>query len=459
MPNPSVFVPYSINRVTEPYAPFELYTIQSSDSSRTQGKWEPYDQRDPKKRDVKNNTKEKLDALQVLFKQKGRSRIFQLIKEINNLDAIIHDGTPSIMLGLYLTLFREFNGIKFNAKWNTITITGDIRIKNDKVSLHEVDNIEEKYKDFTKDIENYTQNIFSNNLFIYVSNKIHKEIEFNKRITVKHFYPQEPIESVIRWVFDRQWEDGLQNFLCKNFRKRTHNIDFVKTKKYQEFEDNLHNSGINGYFILGEGESGKSDMAEALARSLVEEEKVYAPIWIYVANDKLKQSQNYNTTLEGAIGEYISNEIKKKGNQEPKVSELTELTNLAEFLQQHKYLLVVDNLEIDNVNDILRGIKRIIGQISNEENNPYLIITSRTANESAIAIAQEEMNLEIINPPELSKDDIDEIFIKIIGSDTYYSQYEQNDKYREFVDVIHENFRSYPGLIIPTIHLIKNGKI
>jgi len=478
MPNPKINVICSINRIEKPFNPYMLYNISCSPTPSLDGKWRILDLRKPSLRgeNKKKRTNEILAALQNIFEKKERiSRFFQLrykerdnykdenertieinkLEEINK-EVIIQDSTSSVFLGLYITLLHEIEGKRFNAKWDSITVTGDIIIEDDNVRLFGIRDEWEKFKDYKEELGK-SRNLFDKDLFIYISDNENKKIESDRNITVKYFRPDTHKEEIIKCVFERQWEDELQHYLSNYIRNRKHNIEYIKSKDYLIIEKEMFTTGIDGYLILGEGESGKSDMAEALARSLMDEEDYYAPIWIYIANDKLKESVSYDLPMEGAIREYIIKKIKEKGDCNQKRPELTNFSDLSKFLQQNKYILVIDNLEIDNINDVLQGIKNITDEIP--ENKPFIIITSRTGNndKNIIAFAEEEMKLKKVNPPILCKEDIEELFAKIINSNENILQLKKDNKYDEFIEELKENFDSFPGLIIPAINPINHG--
>jgi hypothetical protein len=461
--NPKIFVLYSKKRSPLDNEPFELYTVLCAKAAQAIG-YEIYDPDKPyihKKEPERKECREKLETLRKnIFKkekEKDVKREFHLRQKGKDIPgAVIHDNTQSIFLGLYLTLYQEIENKEFKADWTSITVTGDIKIEGENIRPDKVkeDVIPKKFADYKNDI---SANSRDKHLFVYVSEKPLVEVKSEGNIIVSHFSPYDTIESVRQCVFEGQYEDDLQEFLCTNIRDQTRNIEYIKTKAYLNIEADIKGKilgpKIDGCFIWGEGESGKSETAEALTRHLVTiNRKIYAPIWVKVGDD-LKGNRRDDITLRGAAKEYIIEKIGKKVKE--KEIEIFDLKELTEFLEKHQYLLIIDNLEFDNkdLNEVLQGIKDIIEDM--QQNWPYLIITSRT---SCTASMANEMSLEIIKSPELCKEDIEKFFDTITGSDISLAEIKQKDEYAEFIDALYEHFRSYPGLIIPEIESIKSGK-
>jgi hypothetical protein len=427
MANPEIFVPYSIDVYKEA---FKLYTIKCN-TERFPGGWEIWDPNPSEdEREYEESLQKLRDLRNKIFKE-NTSRVFQLrLKGRKDNNAIICDDTPSVFLGLYLTLEQKINKLKFNARWTTITVTGDIKIEDGKIKLCSVGDIPEKFNDFKKDIVNYSQNTRDKHLFVYVSDEVFKDVKDEINFTVKHFSTNDSRESVIKYVFEHQW-DAIQIFLYKNMGIIDRKLDYIETEVYKNKTKRMLDPDWKGYLIWGEGESGKSDMAEHLARYLMEEsDELYAPIWIFVENERLMEYQKSDKnleindrTLEEAIIYYITDRIREK------VKSKVKITDLQEFLEEHKYLLIIDNLEIDNVNEVLRGIKSIIEPMT--QNQPYLIITSRS-------YGLDDLGLDDpFKCHELSKDDVEIFFDRIISLDVSLAKYKQDEEYPQFIEALY----------------------
>jgi tetratricopeptide (TPR) repeat protein len=457
---PKIYVLYSID--LENKEPFELYTVSCGIHKYMYGYWKIYDPRPPEQtRLIREECDKKIKALQTDIFEKDAGREFQLRQKGKKIPGVvIHDNTPSVFLGLYLTLYQKIRNVRFNADWTSITVTGDIKIEGKNIELSGVGYIKDKFEDFKKGIEREYVNDGGKHLFVYVSDNPLNEVKSEGNITVRHFSPlntHDTIESVRNCVFEKQYEDELQEFLCTNIRDQTRNIDYIPTQACLNIEadigEKILGSKMKGCFIWGEGEGGKSETAEALARHLMMvDTKIYAPIWVKIGDD-LKGNRRDDITLRGAAKEYIIEKIGKK--VEGKEIEISDLKELTEFLEKHQYVLVIDNLEFDNeeLNEVLQGIKDIIEDM--QLNRPYLIITSRTSCTASIA---NEMGLEPIKSPELYKEDIEKFFDTIIGSDISLPEIKQKNEYPEFIEALYEHFRSYPGLIIPAIKSVESGK-
>ena len=463
MPNPQIFVPYSINRTTEPFASFELYTVQSSESSRTHGKWMPYDQRERDKRNNKDNTKKKLDTLQLLFKQEGVGLEFQLIKDIKNInEAIIHDGTPSVFLGIYLTLLQKINKIVFNNEWTSITSTGDIKIIDNIVYLEDVTDIEEKYKYFKTDILKEYPNIRDKHLFIYVSEQPIKDIKSDGNIIVRHFSTKDTIDSVEKCVFELNL-DELQLSLINNMKSQNKkDYGYIPTKGIDDLINvMLNDSEWPSLFLYGEGGTGKSATAMALANHLIWLGRTYAPIWVHINNSDINKlfTSNNDKKRQKEIQEDFINKIFfiLKGkidfidfSQTLKLPLLEKEIALEKILNKNRYLIVIDNLEIRE-NDIKYILDAVHMIFQNYIVKPYLIITSR-----AICNISNTFISQITEVPKFDKKEQIIIFIENIAKrikviEEKLNTSKNNYSFLNLVDVVFEKLYSFPELIILAI--------
>ena len=438
MTDPSISVLYCTDREKELFKPYTV-KCDSEESAVGWGIWDPlapHERRDSKEESIK-----KLHMLRDnIFKETDSNRQFQLrLDGRKDEKAIILDSTPSVFLGIYLTLECVINQRTFFSDWTSITVTGDIKIDGDNIELKPVRDIPIKFDNYKEHIKTYYRSDRGKHLFLYVSNEKYSNVKSENNITIEHIQPGDNIRSVIKCVFEHSI-DKLHTTLAKNMNPIRPRIKYIETKSYLDAKEKINGSNWNGFLIAGHGESGKSDMAQELAYYLLEEKMIDAPIWIRIeTSELLKYKEDKEITLEGASENYIIELIKDK----------VKTSNIKYFFDDYKYLLIIDNLEFDNINDVLRGIKNLIMKIG--QNPPYLIITSRT-------LGFVEMGLDKIESFNLSKEEIEMFVEKIINSDNLLKKIKLNKNYCDFINIILEYYGSYPGLIFPAIEPLNFGQ-
>jgi len=371
------------------------------------------------------------------------------------------DSTFSIYLGLFIEIFKFIRHRTFKPTWNTITITGDIAIHEGIVEPVGVTHINEKYTGVKSYAEEHEK---ENHLFLYVSDERPVESGWNGNFEVKAFTPQDSIGAIIAELFEPAF-DPKQNEFFDPLRDTLELWDYVSTPVFEEMKRTALSKKWTGFLIHGEGESGKSAMAFELSKYLAEAERIYAPIWVRIEeNEKLrelfathKKSRSVRLgqktdPLENPVTAHIAGLIAETLHcaWTPE-NGLSTLANELKRDENCPYLLIIDNLEVNEVDEVWKSVQTIVNGCS-----PRLpvVLTSRIKGNIA--------GLTEIRPSALTADDIEKLVENVAG--THGQDYAQElinrkgkQEYDEFIDRLHKNFASFPGIITVIIPQLDRG--
>lgn len=371
--------------------------------------------------------------------------------------------TGSITLGLFLGAFIKIRNRKFKSNWDVITVTGELDYDPVQTwfNLKAVEDIDKKYKDAFLKIVQEKKDAKKKYLFLYISNTEDIEktegLDKDKNIEVKRFSLKEnSLEDIVDFLFEPyslNWNclplgfelDDEQQKLISCMEK----IDYICTSKFEEAARNLATCRSKGYFIYGEGGSGKSAMANALARYLLLAGNIYAPVWIQLNSkellEKIKDEKEKRLKLEFGENDAIEDHIKKLIMEKTK--------NIDDKL----YLFIFDNLELkdDNLRLVLTAIANIFSQ-----KNQRIIITSRIDCSDEIKV---KMNLTSISPPELQENDIKKFVHDISQKNPVWlkkvKEKQDTAEYNEFINLLQQNFATAPLLMQQIIFLLSDKSI
>jgi ankyrin repeat protein len=377
---------------------------------------------------------------------------------------VLNEQTPSVFLGLFLKAAQQIQRYEFKSEWQIICATGDIKYDEITGKLSIV-SIGEADKKFNGEFMQYADgNKQENYLFIYVSDKITvpegEKQGKHGNITVKCFSPDNTIEDIIGYVFKpvtfdfnfSGFEPEQQRLLRNMENENGLDFGYIPGEGFADLEQRmLYDMKWCGFFIHGEGGSGKSAAAMAIARYLTWLGKIYAPVWIKINNDEvskiiekesIKRIEDIKEKNIDKLEEYITSRIDAQTGQKTK----------------NKYLLVIDNIELQD-NGIKRLLAVIQNKISNFENKPYLIITSRTNCGDSELLSR--LNLQEEKAPELNREQI-VLFVKNIASQkgAKYSHEittaEERNTFNELAELLFTQFGGFPDMIISAIGLLQN---
>jgi ankyrin repeat protein/nucleoside-triphosphatase THEP1 len=372
--------------------------------------------------------------------------VFEIANDVTEIT--LNSAAGSVFLGLFLAAAKKCQNRSFKNNWASITVTGDLTYsEKDGWELKAVGSIVEKYKavrEFARQHRSDTDN--RKHLFLYISEKEEKKIPpddgkmhgTHGNITVKHFPPDKTIKDIINYLFD--YEPRQQELLRKMENYGNYRFAYIQGEGFQELVQGiLDNSELRGYFITGEGGSGKSAFAMEIIRRLYEKRIIYAPIYVRVGDDKflsiIKETISNLPDIESKsrnkLEEYFVLNIAKYLWKEyagmeynmllQKMQELN--PRVINELSKEDYLVLIDNLELpeSGVEQILTAINKIF---RNLETLPYLIITSQ--NKCSNLKYSKDLRLKPIEPISLEKSKIEKLIMNMIEVMAKY-----NDLYKE----------------------------
>ena len=492
----SIFVPYLDGDLPDlsrnpPSSKFRLYSIDVKEKEGAQ----PWDIR-PVGSNISDTIK-KFEGLREYFQEKhgkGCCAYFYLTTTLEKGEPVqiqlLDDYTQSVFLGILLAAEMQINKREFKEDWKLACVTGDVEYvkANKKIRLKNVSDIKSKYEDeFLAKAEKTNEKC----LFLYVSDKKEDGIPDgenqgkNGNITVKHFTPDDDIKDIACYLFDKE----LRQKELLGEMKKMQVYDYIKDERFEELVQSI-NAERRGFFIHGEGGSGKSALAREITRSLYSLNKIYAPVWVKVDNDDVKKriekderdiGKGIQSGEINGIDEYFGGEkgIGKdlRANRSCEVEEYL-VSGIADWLlgkdgasmkgkppQEKKqliakelstenYLIVIDNLElaIGDLRHVMEAIQRIL---SNLTGRPYVIITSRNWCGESYDVSQ-ELGLLEIKPPVLTEEQIAS-FIECVADKTSgdcleeINHAKESGAFMELVKVLLEYLGGNPDLIIASI--------
>jgi len=384
--------------------------------------------------------------------------------------------TTSVFLGLFLTAELKIKRRKFKKNWKLICVTGDLEYDENKKTLN-LCHIDDPEKKFENKFFEKAKKCSGECLFLYINNEEKpKEGELqgkNKNITVKRFSEENDINEIIDYLFVPlnyktdlfEYEPEQQRLLSIMEKSKENNINYIQGNRFDILEKTiLTDPNWHGFLIRGEAGCGKSALAMEIARCLVGQKRLFAPIWIKILD-------SYNNLIEDIISDqkleaneddvkkYIISNIYKqlinnenKSNNEITINEMLVFI-IAEF-KIKKYLIIIDNLELLK-NDTIDKLKFIL---SDQARSQYLIITSRS-NYSTQNLFSLKIREQIIPKLTFNKliDFVDNI-VNEMGDD--YSKKIKSDKdFKELLKVLNNEFIDNPDLIITSINQLRNKSV
>jgi ankyrin repeat protein len=463
MPNPVIFVPYSKAGKS---GPFSLYTVICRENPAS-SYWniredDPLQNTDVLHKDIDN----KVYNLQKYFKdEKGREFELALRQDGKSL-ARLTDSTPSVFLGLFICALVKIEKRRYCDTWESVTITGDVEIKDSDISLKPVGSIGEKYAGFSQEIQAYRENHPGKHLFLYVSDTT-SPLEPCDGVEIKDFSSADSLKTVLEFLFSDKEQDRL--FGCVD--SSLQNWDYVQTDVFKQCKQEALLKNWKGFFIHGEGASGKSALAYALAKELKRDGCIYAPIWVsmddYFKNINLSMAsaaiddtsnplEQRNILIHNPISGYIAFQISKRLKLDKWTREQG-VEPLRRAMGKCRYLLVIDNLELDKADLVLEAVYAII---SYWDSKPPVILTSRSELEDAWHYRR--LGLKSIETPYLNKDEVTTLVRNIACGESYEQKLkasEGTEEYQRFMEQLHEYFGSYPGMIAPGVSLLERKTV
>ena len=424
---------------------YELCTVDCVESNRSNS-WGP----DNGDQSVKN----KLNALQQYFQPKCDNAISGRIIDIRSLEkgaeeVILRNDTPSVFLGIFLKALQKILYRRFRNSWDFIIVTGDINPHDGIIESKAVNDIKKKFKSVETHAEKYPGR---KRLFLYVHEEGKLPIEpgwhNNDTIEVIAFSSNDSLEVILACVFEPSFNDEQKTLLDKASVSTT--WEYVSTPGFEEMKQEALSKDWKGYFIYGEGESGKSALALALTKYLMETERIYAPVFVSLRNKAFVLANPIDE--RDPIIDYIASGISDFLGLDWKPVFGLEL--LRQALKKHRYLLVVDNLELDKADQVLIAIKSIITGCD-PKTRPALILTSRFKWNNAKPY--QDLGLTTKQAPVLTKKHIEELVYRVADGNSFAKNLRRDDaEYQKLTEQLYQYYNSLPGLITRIVPSLEN---
>lgn len=257
-------------------------------------------------------------------------------KDDSDIELQFDDSTQSITLGLISELHREENHLTFKSRWDYAVVTGDVA---ENFRLERVEFIEKKFeavkalaaKEPDKKI-----------IFLYINNDLPIPRGYDKNfpnIYVAPFTSDTKIEYIYAELFVPKFDSIQKSFLERAVFNK--NSKFVANANFEKSKIEATSDNWNGYFIYGEGESGKTTFAYNLCTYLMAVQKYYAPIWISLDFTSMKELSKQRCDHFNGLTKYICEQLM------PNWQENVGLSQIFQKLKRNKFILIIDNLEIN----------------------------------------------------------------------------------------------------------------
>ena len=421
------------------------------------------------------------------------------IDELNN-------KTLSVFLGIFLKAAEQIQNLEFKDDWQTICVTGNLEYDkiNNKLELISVDDeekeIEKKFNgEFIRLAED---NDTEKHLFLFISNEENileeEKQKLPKNITIQRFSSNTPIEEIIDFVFKPYSNNLNYSDFDRWRRKRRTDMDdqtygeFYSLQKslsekmeskfdydygyrpgdnFPEFIQAILTNGWRGFFIYGDGFSGKSATARTIARYLMYREMIYAPVWIDLENKNIsdllrkkdiKPDKGKKRKPHDEVELYLKSEIDSQFEKEFE-------GNPKSKMSKQQYLVVIDNVELneEGINRIFMALDTIYNDsnykpkiIEDSVRKPYLIVTSKLQCKDKQLI--KKLTPDELRAPIMSVGQITD-FIEIVarkqdlGKEIEIAK--KSSALTKLANILLDKFNANPGIIITVAGLLHDMNI
>jgi len=439
MPEPLLFVPFR----NEDYS---LYKISFTDESPVLT-WSIKTASSQSR-----SISEKLKNLKKYFEQRHfKKDISGSFQGINIKDGTffeqLTDSTSSIFLGLFLAAAQKIQQRKILCPWATVTVTGelDYNYYTGEMKLTAVGDIYEKYQAAKAYAKEHTNDV---HLFISIGSDERILEDKNEYLKVRCFSEKDSIFDIMDFIFEpympnmeiHELDDSQRRLLREN-DKRQGNC-YISTPLFEKNLQKAFAANWKGFYIYGEGASGKSAMAGALIHYLMWVKKIHAPIWMEISG-----TSEFPEINDEYFVNIINERLKIKGDR-------SELENV---FSEKQYLICFDIINIDNarLSELLKEIDAFIDTFYNFR--PYLIIINRNHPDED-RLPDNIRGLIPIEPPELRQEEI-KILINYFAEHGGYlkniEDIKDTEDYKLFFSEIVSRLGYTPGLISPAVNMLR----
>jgi hypothetical protein len=289
-----------------------------------------------------------------------------------NLKIYFTNSKRSVLLGVFLAVAQEVNKLTVNSDWQSVTATGSFKEPDSDGNLELNAINDDDYELKLKVCEKYANDVKrgkcddgKSHLFLYVSKDKPSEYREGNSITIKSFSSTEStLFDILEYVFKLpNFPEGLtdqtQEKYFDDFNKYSnYNSNYNKKQRDNIFSIcnriNLSDDFKNKHLFIHDPDDNKKYLAFQLARYMVWNRKIYAPILINIDLDPPKPDGNNMPPIEIRTQLYLSLFTKEKGDPNP--------TDCLNILRDKPFLIIIDNIPKD-VDSFIGRMKVFCDQI------------------------------------------------------------------------------------------------
>lgn len=352
--------------------------------------------------------------------------------------------TASISLGVFCSAYAATNNRKYKDDYDSITLTGNLQIYDEKIKLSEVILIKEKFEAAANYANYYAD---KKHLFIYISSEeIVPEGLHENNLLVVRYDSTFPIECIFAEVFESINDNQQSYYKNKN--------NYIQTKTFLRFKkDFVKQQDCKGLIIKGESNTGKSIAANALCRYLQDCKQIDEYVWLTITD---------NRKFYKFLREDISN-IKPfdiQGNQNLiKQNYSIEFDKFDDLLKQRKKcLFIIDNIESNYVDQILDFFTRYYAKYIEYFK---LIVTSWEGcnySENKKFLNVKEIKISEIA---LDKNEFEGVVNSLIVTEDYKYKYKESslELQKSLIEILYNQCSKYPGYVPIALALLNTMSV
>lgn len=350
----------------------------------------------------------------------------------------------SISLGLFCSAYKVMNDKKLNEKYDSITVTGDFRVVNEKVQLVEVEDIKDKLE-LVKQYTNYHPD--KKHLFLYISSKeVVPESLHENNLLVVRYDSKFPIECIFAEVFESITDTKQPQFKNKN--------DYIQTKTFIKLKKEfVQQQECKGLIITGESNTGKSIAANALCKYLLDCNQIDSCVWLTITDNRKFYKLLCNNILNINPLDFQNNENLIKKTYSIEFNKFDDL-----LIRGKKCIFIIDNIESNYVDQILDFFKRYYAKYTEYFK---LIITSWEGcnySESKTFLNVKEIDISEIA---LDKNEFEGVVNSILAIEDYKYKYKDVslELQKELIEILYNQCSKYPGYVPIALALLNTMSV
>jgi ankyrin repeat protein len=363
-------------------------------------------------------------------------------------DLEVTDAMSSTLLGIFLAAAHKLRGWKFKDDWDSVTVTGTFKKPQNEADrdllLDSVEDVPDKYNGQLQNYADVQRN--EKHLFLYVRDQPVEGLAKKENIVIKTFSPDDTVFDVLDYVFELpcflETIDTEQKKLIDKFADETQFADpingcYIKPGDYLPLRNSLRKEKPGrGFFFHGTGGGGKTVMSIQIARDMLWNNKIYAPIMIKVDPREIMDAFAGKSMMK--VQDYLLQKLAEYLEKAPGDIDLS---------RHQKYLIIIDNLDLSesSIKELLRRSNDFFERFS----NCIFIFTSRTKIKS-----QRLKGLDLTASamlPFSSKEETEEFFINASINEDYYKTKVKpmmgTREYSNFIDELHDKMKHVPYMI------------